>query len=112
MESPMRLRLLTALIAAFGAAAAAHVAFAAPREERAAVVQIPDALRAAAREVTGAVMERVYDEVKTPYKYGIVLRPAGGGEPRLPQRVSPRRAGGTCSTSASRTRSATRPAWP
>jgi hypothetical protein len=58
--------------------AGAPTTFAVPREERAAAIPIPDALRAAAREVAGAVMERVYDEVKTPYKYGVILRPGEG----------------------------------
>ena len=41
--------------------------------------------------ISDADMQRVYDEVKTPYKYGIVLRPADGRERRLPQRVPLRR---------------------
>ena len=63
-------------MAALGASpAGARAARAGPQEQRPAVIGIPQALRAAPREVSGAVMERVYDEVKTPYKYGIVLRP-------------------------------------
>jgi beta-xylosidase len=70
--------LLLVLISATEAWAGAQAAFAASLQERAAVVKIPDTLRAAAREVSGAVMERVYAEVKTPHKYGVILRPGEG----------------------------------
>jgi predicted GH43/DUF377 family glycosyl hydrolase len=51
-----------------------------PPVQRPAVVPIPDALRGAARVVPDTVMRHVYDEVKTPYKYGIILRPEGKSE--------------------------------
>ena len=40
---------------------------------------IPAALAAAARPVPEAEIERVYEEVKTPYKYGIIIQPEEGG---------------------------------
>jgi hypothetical protein len=42
------------------------------------VIPVPRALRDRAREVPGPAMQRVYDTVKTPYKYGILLRPRAG----------------------------------
>jgi predicted GH43/DUF377 family glycosyl hydrolase len=45
---------------------------------RGAPIPIPDALRAAARDVPAAVMQRVYDDARTPYKLGVVLRPGEG----------------------------------
>ena len=75
------------------------------------VIPVPRALRDSAREVPAPAMQRVYDEVKTPYKYGIVLR-------REQERASTARAcsatatAGTWCTSPSRTRSATRRSWP
>jgi predicted GH43/DUF377 family glycosyl hydrolase len=52
---------------------------AAPEGER-AVVPVPEALRADARPVPQAELERIYEEVRTPYKYGIVLRPESEDE--------------------------------
>jgi len=46
-----------------------------PADERPGVVPIPDALKKSAAPVPDAVLQRVYETVKTPYKYGIVLRP-------------------------------------
>jgi hypothetical protein len=70
------------LLGAAGAAAAWLVAgpgaIASPPEGTPSPVPIPEALRAKAREVEGAVMQRVYDAVKTPFKYGVILRPEGG----------------------------------
>jgi predicted GH43/DUF377 family glycosyl hydrolase len=51
---------------------------AAPPQESAAPIPVPDALRAAARAVPDAVMKRLHDAVKTPYKHGVVLRPGKG----------------------------------
>ena len=42
------------------------------------VIPVPRALRDNAREVSAPAMQRVYDTVKTPYKYGILLRPRAG----------------------------------
>ena len=78
MGSQTRPPLLLVLISALGAWVCAQAAFAASPPERAAVIKVPDTLRAAAREVGGAVMERVYAEVKTPHKYGVILRPGEG----------------------------------
>ena len=51
---------------------------ASPPEQRPPAIPIPDAVRARAREVPEPEMQRVFDEVKTPHKYGIVLRPREG----------------------------------
>ena len=44
------------------------------------VIPVPASLVSRARAVPPAEMQRIYDEVKTPYKYGVILRPAGENE--------------------------------
>jgi predicted GH43/DUF377 family glycosyl hydrolase len=67
--------LLTGVLAVSLAGLAGVVA--APPQESAPPIPIPEALRAV-REVPTTVMQRVYDAVKTPYKYGVILRPREG----------------------------------
>ncbi len=54
--------------------------WAAPAQDERAVLPVPDSLTDAARPVPGAEMQRIYDEVKTPHKYGVILRPEGEDE--------------------------------
>ena len=73
--------ILLVVISALGASrAGARATVAAPPEERTAAIPVPAARCAtAAREVQRRrAMERVYDAVKTPYKYGVILRPGDG----------------------------------
>jgi predicted GH43/DUF377 family glycosyl hydrolase len=44
------------------------------------VIPVPASLRAGARAVSAAELQRIYDEVKTPHKYGVILRPEGENE--------------------------------
>jgi predicted GH43/DUF377 family glycosyl hydrolase len=50
-----------------------------PAAEPAAPLPFPPGLMAQASEVAPADMQRVYEEIRTPFKYGVVL-PAGEGE--------------------------------
>jgi predicted GH43/DUF377 family glycosyl hydrolase len=43
-------------------------------------IPVPASLSSGAREVPAAEMQRIYDEVKTPHKYGVILRPEGENE--------------------------------
>ena len=42
------------------------------------VLPIPEGLAGRAREVAPEAMQRIHDEVRTPFKYGVVLRPEEG----------------------------------
>lgn len=53
-------------------------AFPTPKQAPASPVPVPLELREAAREVPAAEMRRVLDEVQTPHKYGVILRPGEG----------------------------------
>ena len=70
-------RLPVTSLAALSLAAAAGAAPPTPPGER-SIIPVPAALAEKVREVTAAEMQHVYDEVKTPHKYGIVLRPGEG----------------------------------
>jgi hypothetical protein len=81
MESHSKVRIAPALFLAWVLAvslAGLTGAVAAPPRESAAPIPVRDAMRAAAREVPDTEMQRVYDEVKTPCKYGVILRPREG----------------------------------